>query len=92
MSWKVSAFLYLICNINFYSIIMILLLLLLIATGTRTVDSKEFRSEQFQRVSEYLRRHTSNMSVDRFTYIHDPESIAEDPVESLQLYLKYVKL
>lgn len=51
------------------------------------MDSKEFRSEQFQRVYEYLRRHTSNMSVDWFSYIHNPEFVAEDPVESLQLYL-----
>ena len=70
---------------------MILLLLFLIATGTRTVDSKEFRSEQFQRVYKYLKRHESNMPVDRFTYIHNPESVAENPVESLRLYLKYVK-
>ena len=51
------------------------------------MDSKEFRCEQFQRVYEYLRRHTSNMSVDWFSYIHNPEFVAEDPVESLQLYL-----
>ena len=55
------------------------------------MDSKEFRSEQFQCVYEYLKRHASNMPVDRFTYIHNPESVAENPVESLRLYLKYVR-
>ena len=67
-------------------------LLLLIATSTRTVDEKEFRSKQFQRVYEYLKRHTSNVSVDRFIYKHIPESVAGDPVESLKLYLKYVNV
>ncbi|XP_019853235.1 PREDICTED: E3 ubiquitin-protein ligase RNF213-like [Amphimedon queenslandica] len=58
-------------------------------TNIRTVDDIEFRSEQFQRVYQYLKRHSTNAPLDTFTYVHKPGSVTEKPAECLQLYLQY---
>ena len=67
---------------------LIISILLITGTSTTKVDAKEFKSEQLQRVYQYLKRHMSNVSLDRFTYVHNPEAIAEKPLDCLQLYLK----
>ena len=53
------------------------------------MDDHEFRSVTFQRVYQYLRRHISNINLDRFQYQSNPEGT---PVECLKLFLQYVTL
>ena len=54
----------------------------------RTMDEGEFRKQNFQRVFQYLRRHETGVSLDRFMY--GLQSVEGRPVECLQILLKLV--
>ena len=46
-----------------------------------TMDEGEFKSHAFQRVFQYLHRHTKCESLDKFFYA---ESVEGEPIECLQ--------
>ena len=50
------------------------------------MDSDEFRSESFQRVYQYLRRHTTRTNLDRFSYSED--NVEGTPHDCLQVVLR----
>ena len=72
------------CVVYFVSLI----IFIIIDANIRTFDDIEFKSEQFQRVYQYLKRHSTNAPLDTFTYVHKPESVTEKPADCLQLYLQ----
>ena len=56
--------------------------------GDRIVmDRNEFESESFQRVYQYLRRHATGESLDKFSYNND--SIEGTLTECLEIFLRY---
>ena len=55
--------------------------------SARLMDEKEFRTSHFQRVYQYLRRHSSLAPLDRFSY--SPGLVEGQHVECLQVLLKY---
>ena len=56
-------------------------------TGSRILmDQKEFESETYQRVYQYLRRHTANSNLDRFFY--HMGSVEGSPQDCLETYFK----
>ena len=50
------------------------------------MDSKEFGNPTFQRVYQYLRRHTGGVNLDRFKYEGKMEGT---PADSLKMFLEY---
>ena len=50
------------------------------------MDQKEFQSEMFQRVYQYLRRHTAGSNLDRFSYSEG--SVEETPQHCLEIFLR----
>ena len=54
--------------------------------GSILMDEEEFRSEAYQRVYQYLRRHVMNHNLDRFSY--SKESVEGSPNDCLQVILK----
>ena len=54
--------------------------------SAQMMDDKEFRSSYFQRVYQYLKRHISSVSLDRFSYT--PELVEGNHIECLQVLLK----
>ena len=65
---------------------MILTLVLFKDTCQRSMDVEEFRSDPFQRVYQYLRRHVRSVSLDMFSY--RPQSVEGAPAECLEVLLK----
>ena len=58
-------------------------------TGSRVLmDEKEFESETYQRVYQYLRRHTANSNLDKFFYHRG--SVEGSPQDCLETYFKYI--
>ena len=54
--------------------------------GNIVMDEEEFRSESYQRVYQYLRRHITRTNLDRFSYSH--ESVEGTPHDCLQILLR----
>ena len=52
------------------------------------MDKDEFGSESFQRVYQYLRRHTAGANMDRFSYTKG--SIEGNPCDCLQTILRFL--
>lgn len=50
------------------------------------MDDIEFRSDSFQRVYQYLRRHAANHNLD--TFIYSQGSVEEGPCDFLQIVLR----
>lgn len=44
------------------------------------MDAKEFKSETYQRVYQYLKRHIAHQNLDRFTYV---EIVEGNPADCL---------
>ena len=53
------------------------------------MDKNEFRNPTFQRVYQYLIRHTGNKNLDRFKYQGNVEGSTAD---CLKLFLEYINL
>ena len=53
------------------------------------MDDKEFRNPTFQRVYQYLRRHTDSMNLDRFKY--QQGNVEGSTSNCLKLFLEYIK-
>ena len=54
--------------------------------GDVVMDKDEFRSEAFQRVYQYLRRHTAKTNLDKFSY--SKGSVEDSPHDCLQIILR----
>ena len=54
--------------------------------GVVVMDKDEFRSEAFQRVYQYLRRHTAKTNLDSFSY--SKGSVEGSPHDCLQIILR----
>ena len=54
--------------------------------GNIVMDEEEFRSEPYQRVYQYLRRHIARTNLDRFSY--SEENVEGTPHDCLQIVLR----
>ena len=58
----------------------------IIPKSSIVMDGEEFKSEAYQRVYQYLRRHVMNHNLDQFSY--SKGSIEGSPSDCLQVILK----
>ena len=57
-----------------------------LGVNVKMMDKKEFCSEPFQRVYQYLMRHMNYVALDNFSYV--PISVEGNHLDCLQVFLK----
>ena len=57
----------------------------ILGTTKILMDNKEFESDCYQRVYQYLRRHAANLNLDTFSY---PGTVEASPTECLNVLQK----
>ena len=53
------------------------------AQSVRLMDEVEFRSDSYQRVYQYIRRHIAGQNLDHFSYAGNTEGKPQDCLEQL---------